>query len=206
MGWGPLSHGGTHSAPGPPLGPQGGPAHARQGCVPVTARTGASVPCLCSRARPHTRGTVHCVRGAHTREGMGMPCWEMHRTAHPEALSRAQEESGPGSLSLTPQPPSPTLRSASPPPTSPRPQLPWPLPSTPRNPHTTVLQAATATQRPKSLPCRSAAPRLRKGKRGVQGHRFLKCSRIWGPPRERQGLALTFIACTTASGFCPAEL
>lgn len=96
MGWGPLSHGGTHSAPGPPLGPQGGPAHARQGCVPVTARTGASVPCLCSRARPHTRGTVHCVRGAHTREGMGMPWWEMHRRAHPEALSRAQEESGPG--------------------------------------------------------------------------------------------------------------
>lgn len=35
---------------------------------------------------------------------------------------------------------------------------------------------------------------------------------IWGPPSERglgaggRGLALTFMACTTASGFCPAEL
>lgn len=167
VGWGPLSHGRTHSDPGPPLGPQGGPAHAHHGCVPVTARTGASVPCLCSRAGPHTRGTMRCIHGAHTREGMGMPWWEMHRRAHPEFLSWAQE-SGPGRPEPHPPTPIPDPEECQPSPTSPRPQLPWPLPSTPRNPHTTVLQAAAATQRPKSLPCRSASPRLREGKHGVQ--------------------------------------
>ena len=97
---------GLTPTPGPHLGLRtDSPAHARQGCVPVTARTGASVPCLCGRAGPHTRGTGRCVRGAHTREGTGMLWWEMHPRAHPEALSRAQEESGPGRPE--PRPPTP---------------------------------------------------------------------------------------------------